>query len=67
MQSKRSLFRIYLSVSLNYDVLSWRVSEQKVFVANINKAKNDLEWQPKILKEESIEEMIKWLTTLKSK
>lgn len=44
----------------------WRPGDQKVFVCNIDKAKRDLGWFPKVKKEEGIELLFKWVKENKS-
>lgn len=50
MENSLSLLELFdfleenLSVKLNYSKLAWRVSDQKVFVADIKKAQNFLNW-----------------------
>ena len=41
--------------------LAVTVDSQKVFVANIDKAKRLFNWEPTIKKEDGIEEMINWV------
>ncbi|MEQ2611489.1 CDP-paratose 2-epimerase, partial [Bacteroides hominis (ex Afrizal et al. 2022)] len=41
--------------------LPWRESDQKVFVADIEKATRILGWLPKVSKESGVELMINWL------
>lgn len=50
-----------LDVKLYYRKLPWRASDQKVFVANINKARDILGWEPRITKQEGIRMMLDWL------
>ncbi len=62
------LFKILedkLSISkLNYSKLKRRESDQDCFIADINKAKNILGWEPKISYEEGIEDMLNWSKNL---
>jgi CDP-paratose 2-epimerase len=51
-----------LDVEMTYTVLPWRQSDQKVFVADIEKAKNDFKWAPRLSKEEGINKMIEWVS-----
>lgn len=50
-----------LSIKMNYDILPWRKSDQRVFIADISKAKNDFNWQPAVKKEEGLKKMIEWV------
>lgn len=47
-------------VKLQYTKLPVRESDQRVFVADISKAKNMLNWQPNITSHEGIKQMIGW-------
>ena len=50
-----------LNIKLEYDCLPFRVSDQKVFVADISKINKDINWLPKVKAREGIEEMIYWI------
>lgn len=50
-----------LDVKLNYSQLPWRESDQKVFVADIEKAKQIIGWEPKVSANEGISRMLDWL------
>ena len=50
-----------LGIKMQYTQLPWRESDQKVFVADINKAANFFNWKPKTTKEEGLNLMINWL------
>ena len=45
---------------LNYSKINRRASDQDCFIANIEKAKNMLSWEPKISYNEGIDHMINW-------
>lgn len=51
-----------LDIKMTYTQLPFRESDQRVFVADISKAKNLIEWEPKVSKEEGIRKMIEWVT-----
>lgn len=51
----------YLEVEMNYSMLPFRKSDQKIFVADIAKAKIDFSWQPKVDTKTGIGEMYTWL------
>lgn len=51
-----------LSIKLNYTPIEWRASDQKIFVANIEKAKKDFSFNPKIKRDAGLKEMIRWVT-----
>jgi CDP-paratose 2-epimerase len=50
-----------LNVKMEYIELSVRKSDQKIFVADLSKAKELIGWEPKISKEEGIRKMIDWI------
>ncbi len=45
----------------SYSFDNWRPGDQKVFVCNIEKARHDFGWQPKVSKEEGIKLLYKWV------
>jgi len=51
-----------LDVKMDYIQLPVRESDQKIFVADLTKAKKLIEWEPKISKEEGIRKMIEWVS-----
>lgn len=53
-----------LDINLNFTNLKPRASDQKVFVADISKAKKLIGWQPKIDKEAGIKKMLEWVSGL---
>jgi CDP-paratose 2-epimerase len=53
-----------LGVKLRYKKLPWRVSDQKVFVADITKARKRVGWQPEIDKFGGIKKMLEWVKAL---
>lgn len=50
-----------LKIKMNFKKLEWRESDQKVFVADIAKAKEIIGWQPAVSKEDGIKNMLDWL------
>jgi CDP-paratose 2-epimerase len=50
-----------LNIKMNYREIAWRESDQKVFVADISKAKSVIGWEPKVSKEDGIRSMLDWL------
>ncbi|GHV65463.1 CDP-paratose 2-epimerase [Bacteroidia bacterium] len=50
-----------LGIKMVYKQLPWRESDQKVFVADIAKAKRLIGWEPKVSKEAGIAKMVNWL------
>ena len=55
------LLETILNVKLNFTKLPPRESDQKVFIADISKAKDMLNWVPAVNKEEGIREMLGWI------
>jgi CDP-paratose 2-epimerase len=58
------ILREELDVELRYKKLPWRVSDQKVFVADITKARRMIKWQPKTDKLRGIKKMLEWVKAL---
>jgi len=50
-----------LDIKMNYKILPARISDQKVFIANINKVRSSIGWQPNVDKSKGIKIMIDWL------
>lgn len=50
-----------LEIKMNYREIAWRESDQKVFIADIQKAKHIINWEPKVSANNGIESMLKWL------
>jgi CDP-paratose 2-epimerase len=53
-------------VSLNYVKLPARESDQRVFVADISKAKRLLHWEPCVSAEDGIKRMLEWVSVCSS-
>ncbi len=53
-----------LDIKINFNKLKPRESDQRVFTADISKAKRIIGWSPTITKEEGIKRMIKWSISL---
>jgi len=55
----------FLSKTLNkqiqYEFFQWRPGDQKIFISDNTKLKNDLNWKPKISAEKGIKQLIKWI------
>ncbi len=56
-----------LDVKMAYSQLPQRVSDQKVFVSDITKAKNLIGWKPKVSLKQGIRELIRWIKNIKHK
>ena len=50
-----------LDVKLSYTKLEWRPVDQRVFIADIKKAKDLIGWQPEVDKVQGIRNMLAWL------
>jgi len=51
-----------LDIKMTYTQLPFRESDQRVFVADIAKAKSLIGWEPCVTKEEGIKKMIDWVS-----
>jgi len=55
----------FLSKTLNkqiqYEFFQWRPGDQKIFISDNTKLKNDLNWKPKISVEKGIKQLIEWI------
>ena len=49
-----------LSIKMNYIMLPPRVSDQKVFVADITKIFNAIGWRPRVFSKDGLRKMIEW-------
>lgn len=56
-----SILEHELNVSLTYQRLPWRPNDQKVFVADIRRAKREFQWQPQVDKNIGLQRMIQWV------
>lgn len=57
-----NLLESELNIKMQYTKIPCRESDQKVFIADISKAKKMIGWKPKVSKEEGIKKMIKWIS-----
>lgn len=55
-----SILEEKLAIRLEYTKLPFRQSDQRVFIADITKAKKDLSWDPLISADEGVNRMIEW-------
>jgi CDP-paratose 2-epimerase len=46
--------------SIRYD--DWRPSDQKVYISNIGKAKDLLNWKPEVSPEEGVRKLVEWVS-----
>jgi CDP-paratose 2-epimerase len=67
MRNSLSLLELFeilekeFNVELRYKNLSWRESDQKVFVSDITKVRERIGWQPKIDTTSGIKKMLEWI------
>lgn len=72
MQNSYSLLEFFdflekeLHIKMNFTKIPQRKSDQKVFVADITKANNLINWMPKVSKEKGLRKLIKWISALDS-
>ncbi len=59
-----NLLENMLGINLKYSKLPERISDQKVFVADISKASRLISWEPKINVNEGISEMVEWVSKI---
>lgn len=68
MRNSLSLLELFeilekeFNVELRYKNLSWRESDQKVFVSDITKVRERIGWQPKIDTTSGIKKILEWIT-----
>lgn len=68
MENSSSLLELFtflenkIDVKMIYTQLPVRESDQRVFVADLTKAKELIGWEPKVSKEEGIRKMIEWVS-----
>ncbi len=55
-----------LEVDIEPGFSSWRPSDQKVFISNIDKAKKELGWEPKISPKEGVKKLVEWVKANKN-
>lgn len=58
------LLEVVCQCEMRYKKLPPRESDQRVFVADITKAKDLLDWEPKVSAREGIEAMVDWVRTI---
>lgn len=50
-----------LGKKITYQFAEWRAGDQKIFVADISKAKKDFAWEPKITYTDGIKGLVEWI------
>ncbi|MEI8210068.1 MAG: CDP-paratose 2-epimerase, partial [Methylococcales bacterium] len=56
-----SLLEELLNIKLSYKQIPPRAMDQKVFIAEIEKAKRILHWQPEVSVNQGVSKMIEWV------
>ncbi|GIW23338.1 MAG: CDP-paratose 2-epimerase [Candidatus Sericytochromatia bacterium] len=70
MENSSSLIELFsfleqeLDIKMTYTKLPPRESDQKVFVADITKAKELIGWEPKVSREEGVRKLIEWIESI---
>jgi CDP-paratose 2-epimerase len=70
MENSFSLIELFkelekkLNIRIDYQNLPWRESDQKVFVADISRARDDFSWKPLVDKYNGILKMYEWIKFL---
>jgi len=59
-----SLIESITGAQLIYEKLPPRESDQRIFIADLTKAKQFLDWHPQVSKEEGIKKMLDWVETI---
>jgi len=57
-----NLLEELLDIKMNYSKLPWRISDQKVFIADNSKITKRTGWEPQVTTKEGIKKMIDWLS-----
>ena len=58
-----SILEDELDIKMKYRKIDWRVSDQKVFVADIRDAQKKLKWKPEISSHEGIKQMLNYISS----
>jgi len=53
-----------MDIDMEYTNRPWRISDQKVFIADSTKAEKLLGWKPEIQKQDGIKQMIEWIVSI---
>jgi len=61
-----SFLEKFLDKKIKYSFSDWRPGDQPVFVSNIEKARQDLSWQPKINVETGVKKLSDWVNENRS-
>ena len=55
------ILEIKMNIKMNYRVMPWRISDQKIFVADNKKITSLTGWKPQINSETGINNILKWI------
>ena len=70
MEQSLSLLELFdllegiLGIKMKYEMLPWRQSDQRVFVADISKINDRIGWKPKVTAVDGVSKMIEWVQTI---
>lgn len=53
--------KIKLNKPIQYNISDWRPGDQKIYISDISKIKNDIDWNPKINVNEGLTLMLDWI------
>jgi len=59
------MLEVLVNHKLNYRKISSRVSDQRIFIANLDKVSGMLGWKPRIGKHEGISRMVEWVSSIR--
>ena len=60
------LLEEFSDIKLKYENIAARESDQRVFVADINKARKKLKWSPKVIARDGVSRMLSWVDSQRS-
>lgn len=70
MRNSLSLLELFalleklIGTETNYQKIAWRESDQKIFVADINRVSSVLAWKPKVSPANGITKMLEWIESM---
>ena len=56
-----NILKAELNIEINYKFFDWRPSDQKIYISNIRKVEEALQWSPKVNPIEGIRKLIEWV------
>jgi CDP-paratose 2-epimerase len=58
----RPLLEKYLGRKISVDASGWRPGDQKIYISDIRKARQELDWQPAVKVEDGIRRLVEWVS-----